>query len=238
MYSSAGTRDSDKVFLIVTLILSEHQCSRCARILREKSLCDGIILRGQGTVKSQALNILGIRSQKREIIKFLLEKDKAVRMLDMFTEELQLDSPGHGIAYTSPVTTFGAPGPNTGESTHPEREEEENTMYKKLTVIVNRGMAEDVMDIARKAGAKGGTILHGRGTGAEIAAKLFGMDIEPEKELVIILMPSELAAGAADALMRELDLGASGSGILFVEPVLEVRGLSSYQDCSPDHPSA
>ena len=38
--------------------------------------------------------------------------------------------------------------------------EEDEGMFKKLTVIVNRSMADDVMDIAREFGAKGGTILH------------------------------------------------------------------------------
>lgn len=98
-------------------------------------------------------------------------------------------------------------------------------MYKKLTVVVNRGMAEDVMDIARKSGVRGGTIMHGRGTGSEFTAKIFGMEIEPERELVIILMPSDLVEKVVDNLYRELQLEEPGNGILFVEPVAEVRGL-------------
>lgn len=98
-------------------------------------------------------------------------------------------------------------------------------MFKKLTVVVDRGMAEDVMDIARKSGVKGGTILHGRGTGSEFNAKFFGMEIEPEKELVMILMPSDLIDKVVNDLFQELKLGIPGNGILFVEPILDVRGL-------------
>lgn len=98
-------------------------------------------------------------------------------------------------------------------------------MFQKLTVIVDRGMAEDVMDIARRAGVRGGTILHGRGAGAEMATKLFGIEIEPEKELVLILVPSELIKKVIEDLTTELQLDEPGKGILFVEPILETRGL-------------
>jgi nitrogen regulatory protein PII len=98
-------------------------------------------------------------------------------------------------------------------------------MYKKLTVIVNRGMAEDVMEIARKSGVTGGTILHGRGAGSDFAAKFLGMEIEPEKELVIILMQGDLIDKVVSDLYAELKMDVPGNGILFVEPVLDVRGI-------------
>ncbi len=113
-------------------------------------------------------------------------------------------------------------------------DEGENGMFKKLTVIVDRGMADDVMDIARKAGVKGGTIMHGRGTGAEYTAKLFGMEIEPEKELVMMLMPSGLIDKVVDDLFRELKLEDPRNGILFVEPVLSVCGLLDLEEDGAD----
>ena len=80
------------------------------------------------------------------------------------------------------------------------------------------------MDIAYKSGVKGGTIVHGRGP-AENAAKVFGIEIEPEKELVIILMPSGLVDKVVNDIYQELQLEVPGNGILFVEPILDVRGL-------------
>jgi len=212
---------------ILTLILSDTQCHKCIHIAREKGICGGIITLGRGTVKSSALHLLGIKSQKREIISFLLEKEKAKEMLDYFTTELQLHKPGHGIAFTtSVVMTICRPG-KTQEigNTEQAMKEEGMRMYKKLTVVVDRGMGEDVMEIARKAGVRGGTIMHGRAAGAEYTQKIFGMEIEPEKELVLILIPDELVDKVADTLYQELHLEEPGKGILFVEPVVDVRGL-------------
>ncbi len=215
----------DKDFLIMTLILNDGQCQKLVQITKENGVCCGIIMLGRGTVKSIALNILGIRSQKKILVNILLEKSKAEAMLDILTDGLQLNRQGHGIVYTSPVVTAGQILNDKQANRKESKVSEEDSMFKKLTVIVNRGMAEEVIDIARKAGAKGGTILHGRGTGSEFAEKLFGMEIEPEKELVIILMPSELIEKTVKDLNDELKLDAAGNGILFVEPITDVRGL-------------
>jgi nitrogen regulatory protein PII len=212
-------------FLIMTLILSEHQCQKFVRIAKEKDIRSGIIVLGKGTVKSATLSLLGIKSQKKEVINILLEKGKAKEVLDFFAKELQLHEPSHGIAYTTPVITAGQIINNNQSTWNTVQGMEGESMFKKLTVVVNRGMAEDVMDIARKSGVNGGTIIHGRGTGSEFTTKFFGMDIEPEKELVMILMPSDLIGKVVNDLFQELQLGIPGNGILFVEPIEEVRGL-------------
>jgi len=215
-------------FQILTLILNENQCHRCVHLAKEMGIRGVMVTIGRGTVNNAVLNMLGIKSQKKEIIYFLLESGKAKELLDYFTKKLQLDKPGHGIAFTSPVNiasgTYGREMLNElfGNST---MNAEDMDMFKKLTVIVDRGMAEDVMDIARKAGVRGGTILHGRGAGTEIATKLFGIEIEPEKELVIMLVPNDLIDRVIDELTEELQLNKPGKGILFVEPILETRGL-------------
>lgn len=212
-------------FQVLTLILSEDQYKKCARIARDKNIYGGIVIFGKGTVNSVVLNLLGIKNQKKEVVNFLLEKEKAKEVLDYFTKELQLHVPGHGIAYTTPVIIASQKINNKQVTRNTVQGVEEKSMFKKLTVVVDRGMAEDVMDIARKAGARGGTIMHGRGTGAEFTTKLFGMEIEPEKELVLILMPSDLIDKVVSDLFQELQLDVPGNGVLFVEPIVEVRGL-------------
>ncbi|NMA24130.1 MAG: P-II family nitrogen regulator [Clostridiales bacterium] len=216
---------AEQPYMIMTLILDEHRCHRFARVAKERDIRGGIIILGKGTVKSATLNLLGIKSQKKEIVNILFEKEKAKEALDFFTKELQLDLQGHGIAYTTPVIIASQIINKKQSVWDAVQGMEEESMYKKMTVIVNRGMADDVMSIARKSGVKGGTIMHGRGTGAEFTAKLLGMEIEPEKEIVMILMPNELMDKVANALFQELQLDKPGNGILFVEPVIEVRGL-------------
>ena len=84
--------------------------------------------------------------------------------------------------------------------------------FELIVAIVNRGFSDLVMDAARKAGASGGTILHGRGTGVHEAAQFFGVAIQPEKELIMILT----AQGDRDR---------QGRGLTFSLPVDEVAGI-------------
>lgn len=220
MNKQMGVADTE--YLMLTLILSDSQCHKCIHIARGKGIRGGIVTLGRGTVSSSVLNLLGIKNQKRDIINFLLKADKAKEMLDCFTSELQLHNPGYGIAFTSPVIMSNH---RKEQNAAQGMEEEGMHMYKKLTVVVDRGMGEEVMDIARKAGVRGGTIMHGRGVGAEYTEKLFGVEIEPEKELVLMLIPNDLVDKVIDALHQELKLDEPGKGILFVEPVVDVRGL-------------
>ena len=182
----------EHLYQIMTLILSENQCHKFVRIAKDKGIRSGIIILGRGTVKNATLNLLGIKSEKKEIVSILLENEKAKELLDHFTKELLLNEPGHGIAYTTPVITADRITSGQQGTLDTMQGMEDESMFKKLTEVVYRGMAEEVMDIARKSGVTGGTIMHGRGTGSEFTTKLLGMEIEPEKELVMILMPNDL----------------------------------------------
>lgn len=214
---------------VLTLILSENQSHKCIRLAKEKGIRGGMVVMGKGTVDSAILNLLGIKNQKKEIVSYLLKKDQAEELLDYLDEELQLKKPGHGIAYiTLAMEAAGLLEQGRDRKRYVRNRAEGaevEIMFKKLNVIVDRGMGEDVMDIAREAGVRGGTILHGRGAGTEIATKLFGVEIEPEKELVIILTADTLIDKVVQALSHGLELDKPGKGILYVEPILETRGL-------------
>lgn len=210
---------------LMTLILSEDQSGKFADIAREKKIRGGIALRGKGTISSQILNMLGLKSQKKIIINIILEKERTTEILNYVAEELGMQEPNQGIAFTTSASVPEYKDSNQQETHRSVQYAEEESMFTKLTVIVDRGMAGDVMDVAREAGVTGGTILHGRGTGSAGVAKLFGMEIEPEKELIIMIMPNDLLEKVVDNLLQKLKLDAPGNGILFSEPVCDVRGL-------------
>lgn len=101
--------------------------------------------------------------------------------------------------------------------------------YELIIVIINRGFSDDVMDAAREAGATGGTILNARGSGSHKAEEFFGIAIQPEKELVMILVPKELRSGIMTAVCGRAGLNTPGKGIVFSLPVSDVLGLSKQE---------
>lgn len=95
-----------------------------------------------------------------------------------------------------------------------------------IVTIVNRGDAAEVVQASTAAGAAGGTILHGRGTGIHEQARLFGIRIEPEKEIVLTLLPEKHTRRVLDAIVDAVRLDEPGRGIAFVLPVKSVVGVS------------
>jgi nitrogen regulatory protein PII len=96
--------------------------------------------------------------------------------------------------------------------------------HELIICIVNNGFTDLVMDAARKEGARGGTIFHGRGTGNPEMEKFFGISISPEKEIVIILVEGEIKEAVLKAVNKAAGLETNGKGIAFSLPVSDVVG--------------
>lgn len=99
--------------------------------------------------------------------------------------------------------------------------------HEVIFCIVNSGFSESVMDAARELGARGGTVIRGRGTANAEAEKLYGIAIQPEKEIVMILVDSALKNDILHALYKAVGLKTPGQGIAFALPVEDVVGLNT-----------
>lgn len=100
----------------------------------------------------------------------------------------------------------------------------EKNGHELIICIVNNGFTDLVMDAARKEGARGGTIFHGRGTGNPEMEKFFGISISPEKEIVIILVEAEIKEAVLKAVNKAAGLETNGKGIAFSLSVSDVVG--------------
>ena len=87
--------------------------------------------------------------------------------------------------------------------------------YEMINIIVNKGYAEDAMTAARKAGASGGTIIAAKGTAKEGDEKFFGVDIVPEKDMLMILVPADKKEAILTSIKELPCFAKAGSGIIF-----------------------
>ena len=99
--------------------------------------------------------------------------------------------------------------------------------HELVLCIVNAGFSEAVMDAAKEAGARGGKVIHARGTANREAEQFFNITIQPDKELVMILVSSEIKDNVLHALYQGVGLKTAGQGIAFSLPVDDVVGLTS-----------
>ena len=98
-------------------------------------------------------------------------------------------------------------------------------MYDLIVVIVPKHRDEEVMEAAQKAGAKGGTILHGRSIQTSECHQFLGLMIQPEKEIVLILVDSNNTDKILDEIESDLELNKPNNGIALVLDASEVIGL-------------
>ena len=99
--------------------------------------------------------------------------------------------------------------------------------HEVIWCIVNAGYSDDVMNAAREFGARGGTVIRARGTANQEAERLFNIAIQPDKEIVMILIEAGLKKDILHALYQKVGLNSPGQGIAFSLPVESVVGLST-----------
>ena len=102
--------------------------------------------------------------------------------------------------------------------------------YEVILAIVDEGYAEDVMDVAREQGARGGTIINARGVAREDAAAFFGISLQIEKEIVMMVVPKTIKDNILNAIYKEMGMSKKARGIAFSLPVTDTAGLVKLDD--------
>lgn len=98
--------------------------------------------------------------------------------------------------------------------------------YNLIVTIVNKGFADVIVDAGKEAGAEGGTILYGLGIGIHEKATIFGIPIEPEKEIVLTLIPRDRTEAVLQSINQKGELYKPGKGIAFVLDVEKTVGIN------------
>ena len=99
--------------------------------------------------------------------------------------------------------------------------------YEMIVCIINSGFSDTVMEAAKEFGATGDPVLHARGTANKEAESFFKITIQPEKEVVMILVPAKIKDDVLHAIYRNAGLKTPGQGIAFSLPVDSAVGLPS-----------
>lgn len=95
-----------------------------------------------------------------------------------------------------------------------------------IFAICHHGYAGDVMKIAREVGAKGGTIIKARGSANKEVAKFFGITIQPEKEIIMIIVPENIKEEVMKAIIKQAGVCTEAHAITFSIKLDQVVGIN------------
>lgn len=97
-----------------------------------------------------------------------------------------------------------------------------------IVTIVRKGWGSTVLEASVNAGARGGTVLIGRGAGVNEQERIFGVSIEPEKEILLTVIRSDKVDAILGEIERAAQLDEVGRGIAFVLPVEKLVGIAHF----------
>ena len=186
---------------------------------------------GQGTAATEVLDYLGLEATEKAVL--LLAAPRSGRIVRRAARELWLDVPGRGILMTVPISSVG--GARARDYLLSWQAEEDDDMDRDIThelivVIANRGHTDQVMDAARSAGAAGGTTIHAKGTGTELARQFLGVSLAAEKEFVFILAKEADRKPIMKAVMTQAGMSTRAQAVAFSLPVTDLAGLRLLEE--------
>ncbi|MBQ2823482.1 MAG: hypothetical protein IJF18_02785 [Oscillospiraceae bacterium] len=211
------------------VLIADYSCAQLIQsLLVQENVPCRFLSHAHGSADSEMLDYLGLGDNKKVTAFSFVSDDKVMHLYEIFNNRLSLTEAGKGIAFTIPLT--GASGTAFAlNGTKPEKEETTEmteAKYELIVTIVNRGGFEAVKEAAKAAGARGGTLIHGLGLGGEEAAKFLGISIQPEKDIVLIVVGKNDREQVMQNILDAAGILTENRGICFSLPVDSALGLA------------
>ncbi|MDI6402292.1 P-II family nitrogen regulator [Balneolaceae bacterium ANBcel3] len=216
---------------LIISIVNRKKTARLIKASKRKHAEGATILHGRGTGSKECSSFWGITLEpEKDVVLTVVSDEHAEEVLDIISKSLKMEKPGNGIAFILDITRFTGSVHLQNKDRKPKdlplKKMDETAQFELIVSIVNKGFCGDIMAAAKSAGAEGGTIISGRGTGVHEHAKLFSINIEPEKEMILILVPEHSTDKVLEAIVTSGDLNQPGKGIAFVLNVEKAVGIN------------
>lgn len=196
--------------IINTIIFNRGVSKSFIDILEKKMSFLYTVIMAEGTAQQSILKALGLDEIKKDVVYLLSQENEKEIIKDILKEKYHFEEKPVGIYFASPT-----------EEKLEDYEMENVVIY----IIVNRGMSDDVVEVATANGAGGATILHGRGSGIEKKKLFFDIKIEPEKDIILIVSSKDKKEQIINSVKEKIDLEKEGNGVIFTMPVIDTLGF-------------
>lgn len=233
-----GRKKSQIEHCMLLLITRMEDEKKIGKLLEKFALPIYFQFRGEGTATSELLSICGLRGTKRLLTLSVLPRPLIKEAFSEMSSNLFLWQKGRGIAVTIPVTGLqegvrkildqkkDAMLPE-GEKGEPVKMKQQETSYSMILIAANYGYSDDIVNAARKAGAKGGTVIKGHRGGSESALKFLGVSARDELEFTFIIVPQDTKSSVMTEISNACGLNTPAHGVVLSIPVEQILGIET-----------
>ncbi|MDO5714979.1 MAG: P-II family nitrogen regulator [Tissierellia bacterium] len=214
---------------IYIAVVDDHMASKVMDEARKLGVQGATVFYGTYHQKNKFLNILGLECIRKEIMVCVIDKNIEDELHEILGQKFKINEKHCRFSYSKDLDyTYGLIEKNMkmkeGKMINQEINKEE---YKAIYVIVDKNSGDHVINLAQQKGAKGATVIHGRGAGVKNQDSIFDLVIEPQKELVLFLVRNDDVEEIVNFLRSELEIDSPNKGIIFIMDVNRVYGLHS-----------
>lgn len=185
---------------------------------------------GLGTASSELLDVLGFGTAERDILFSLAQEQRIRRLLYDLNNDLRGSVQAKGIAFSLSLTgvnnlVAAVLLQETGieEGAEMMQEKSNNSL---ILVVVNQGHTDKVMETAKKAGARGGTILRAHFSGPEESKQFYGITLQAEKEIIAILATNQTRNLIMETINKEHGVRSEAGAVICSMAVEQVVRLA------------
>ncbi len=185
---------------------------------------------GLGTAPSELLDVLGFGTAERDVLFSFAEENRVGNLLFDLNNDLRGTVQSKGIAFSVPLTGINNLVAAVLLQSENRMEEEVKIMEKSnnslILVAVNQGHTDQVMETAKKAGARGGTILRAHFSGPEESEQFYGITLQAEKEIIVILATNQTRNLIMEMINKEHGVNSEAGALICSTAVEQVVRLS------------
>jgi len=175
---------------------------------------------GRGTATREMLDYLGIAEKEKYVLFSILPLVQADNLSKKIKSQIKVRNDYYSLIV--PISSVGGKETMSYISGDMQGEQEFTIKYDYdsdlIVIVANRGYVDMVMNVARRAGATGGTVIHARGTGLDSSEKFFGVTIGAEKEMIFVVAEKEKRNDIMKSIMQEAGSNTEAGAILFSLP--------------------
>lgn len=218
---------------LVMTILDRTKIETMENVIKSLDLPMTLTMLGRGTATTEVLSIYGLLPTEKAIVSTVADAEQTRKLMRAAKLRMYIDVPGNGIMLAVPLKSIGGGRTMAYLTDHKPSGSNKPDMtfdHELIYVILNEGCSDLVMAAARPAGAGGGTVLTGKGTGAKKAEKFLGISLADEKDIVMIVAPAKKKAAIMQAIIKEAGPGTPAAAICFSLPVTQVAGLRTFDE--------
>lgn len=207
---------------IIVSIVERGKSDRLNAAYKSSGVFFTLKMSGKGTASSEIMDILGLEDARKDILVSFASARDEQRLMAHLGDSLRVSYGVKGIAFSIKVGAatnmlVHALGKRVGGEV--KVMEDKSKQYSLVAVSVREGYADEVMETAKAAGVRGGTVIRAVQSDNVESERVLGTGFTPERDIILMVMDRDKRSAVMDAINAESGVRSEANAMVVALPV-------------------